>query len=334
MEYVAYGWPAPVIWRAQFWWPWDDPLWKTSVNPDSGHRLHAAGLVTDTVVCAAMLWIVLVTPRVWRWYRRAHTGRCPRCGYLLTGNVSGICPECGETIPSHVRLSHASAERFPATDMPGAACVRAAPLEPPWWVQPPSIVAALLVASGLGVSVCLAWLICSFAPTQLRGEVAAAQGWPVAPPLPWPAPTDWQEPSSFGVRHYDVRSAPEGKPGHSMDYRTYGWPAPGLWHRRLWWPWNDPQWKTSVDPDSGPRLHVTGLLIDSVSFTVLLWAVFFGPGVLRWHMRARYGHCPECRHNLTGNATDACPACGRAIHKRVRYDRPDAARQAASMTAP
>lgn len=25
-------------------------------------------------------------------------GRCPRCGYDLTGNVSGRCPECGEPI--------------------------------------------------------------------------------------------------------------------------------------------------------------------------------------------------------------------------------------------
>jgi hypothetical protein len=26
---------------------------------------------------------------------RARRGLCPRCGYDLTGNVSGVCPECG-----------------------------------------------------------------------------------------------------------------------------------------------------------------------------------------------------------------------------------------------
>jgi hypothetical protein len=27
--------------------------------------------------------------------RRTAGGRCPRCGYDLTGNISGVCPECG-----------------------------------------------------------------------------------------------------------------------------------------------------------------------------------------------------------------------------------------------
>ncbi|HOW17482.1 MAG TPA: hypothetical protein PLC79_00480 [Phycisphaerae bacterium] len=36
-------------------------------------------------------------------YRRhfaLHPGRCGRCGYDLTGNVTGVCPECGWAIPS------------------------------------------------------------------------------------------------------------------------------------------------------------------------------------------------------------------------------------------
>jgi hypothetical protein len=35
---------------------------------------------------ASLLW--------WR-DRRVAAGHCPRCGYNLTGNVSGVCPECG-----------------------------------------------------------------------------------------------------------------------------------------------------------------------------------------------------------------------------------------------
>jgi hypothetical protein len=36
---------------------------------------------------------------VYRARRRQQTGQCARCGYDLTGNVSGVCPECGETAP-------------------------------------------------------------------------------------------------------------------------------------------------------------------------------------------------------------------------------------------
>ncbi len=30
--------------------------------------------------------------------RRRARGECPRCGYDLTGNVSGVCPECGTNL--------------------------------------------------------------------------------------------------------------------------------------------------------------------------------------------------------------------------------------------
>lgn len=46
------------------------------------------------------LWIPLVivaipTALVWYRGRRPPRGHCQRCGYDLTGNVSGVCPECG-----------------------------------------------------------------------------------------------------------------------------------------------------------------------------------------------------------------------------------------------
>lgn len=33
-----------------------------------------------------------------RWYApvRIPPGHCQKCGYNLTGNISGVCPECGE----------------------------------------------------------------------------------------------------------------------------------------------------------------------------------------------------------------------------------------------
>jgi predicted amidophosphoribosyltransferase len=34
-----------------------------------------------------------------RKHRRTRGGPiCPRCGYSLTGNVSGVCPECGTPV--------------------------------------------------------------------------------------------------------------------------------------------------------------------------------------------------------------------------------------------
>jgi len=50
------------------------------------------------------LWICLVITAVptgflwWRDRRRIPPGHCQRCGYNLTGNVSGVCPECGEVV--------------------------------------------------------------------------------------------------------------------------------------------------------------------------------------------------------------------------------------------
>ena len=37
----------------------------------------------------------LVRRGVVRWRRRRRAGCCAKCGYNLTGNVSGRCPECG-----------------------------------------------------------------------------------------------------------------------------------------------------------------------------------------------------------------------------------------------
>ena len=46
--------------------------------------------------------VLLVQARVWRALGRA--GRYCKCGYDLTGNVSGICPECGTKIDQRASL--------------------------------------------------------------------------------------------------------------------------------------------------------------------------------------------------------------------------------------
>jgi hypothetical protein len=44
----------------------------------------------------SLLFAALPAARLYRRLHRRHPlGLCPRCGYNLTGNVSGVCPECG-----------------------------------------------------------------------------------------------------------------------------------------------------------------------------------------------------------------------------------------------
>jgi hypothetical protein len=62
-------------------------------------------LIPSFEVCIP-LWLPFIIfgfPTVFFWYRdrrRFPAGYCQKCGYDLTGNVSGICPECGTVTTS------------------------------------------------------------------------------------------------------------------------------------------------------------------------------------------------------------------------------------------
>ncbi len=56
------------------------------------------------------LWIpflLFAVPTMYLWWmylwwadrRCIPPGHCRKCGYNLTGNVSGVCPECGVVVP-------------------------------------------------------------------------------------------------------------------------------------------------------------------------------------------------------------------------------------------
>lgn len=62
-------------------------LWIRSW-PGPGATVHYVPLYLP------MLAIAGFTTFLWRRDRRIQPGHC-RCGYNLTGNVSGVCPECG-----------------------------------------------------------------------------------------------------------------------------------------------------------------------------------------------------------------------------------------------
>ena len=49
-------------------------------------------------VWIALLALLVPTTIAWIKCRRYPPGHCQRCGYDLTGNVSGTCPECGTAV--------------------------------------------------------------------------------------------------------------------------------------------------------------------------------------------------------------------------------------------
>ena len=87
---VSYGWPPSVENRIAV----PGLEWKTWVFFGVRHNKLTISL-----------WLLLATFAVYpgaafirgplRRRRRRRSGRCQRCGYDLTGNVSGRCPECG-----------------------------------------------------------------------------------------------------------------------------------------------------------------------------------------------------------------------------------------------
>lgn len=61
----------------------------------SMHTIVVNSLLTWTVCCPMGLLFV-------RRRHRCRVGHCVKCGYNLTGNISGVCPECGTEIPGTV----------------------------------------------------------------------------------------------------------------------------------------------------------------------------------------------------------------------------------------
>lgn len=49
-------------------------------------------------IYSVFLMVAVPTLLVWRFVPKYPRGQCRRCGYDLTGNVSGVCPECGSKV--------------------------------------------------------------------------------------------------------------------------------------------------------------------------------------------------------------------------------------------
>ena len=62
-------------------------------------RPIAVGFTINTLLFAAILWLLIPGPFVLRRFIRRRRGRCPACGYPR--GDSSICSECGKPLPQH-----------------------------------------------------------------------------------------------------------------------------------------------------------------------------------------------------------------------------------------
>ena len=107
---IQTGNPGRLMQPAPFWRSIGFNFYKFPNDP--GHRLDVPH------------WFVLLLTAplpAWHFARVLRRGRCPRCGYDLTANATGVCPECGLAVPA--------AEPAPtsAAHDPGTALARRTP---------------------------------------------------------------------------------------------------------------------------------------------------------------------------------------------------------------
>jgi len=158
---------------------------------------------------------------------------------------------------------------------------------------------------------------------NLSGTVAAARGWPFRTPddqPAWPAPGQWQRTHRFGYRFTQAWSPRDAEVRLSMEYHQYGWPLPVLHRVQMWWPWNDPAWKSAQVSDPALRLDWRGLLLNPLFFGVGAWLVFFAP-VHAWvwsrrRLRAWAGRCLNCGY--PAGISERCSECGEALPEALR----------------
>lgn len=72
-------------------WSAQTPAWRPAA------RFQLDGFLTLALGLVLGVW--LVCSCVYDVFASRDRGRCQGCGYLLAGNVSGVCPECGAEVP-------------------------------------------------------------------------------------------------------------------------------------------------------------------------------------------------------------------------------------------
>lgn len=82
-------------------WRWS-PNYPSGLIADGASATMAGWFMPQVVVLPiwlfALLFLALTIYLVRRLRPRFPAGCCAKCGYDLTGNVSGVCPECGTSV--------------------------------------------------------------------------------------------------------------------------------------------------------------------------------------------------------------------------------------------
>ncbi len=180
----------------------------------------------------------------------------------------------------------------------------------------------VLIAAAANVPVALLWYrpqrlaLYSRRMVVVQGAPAAMHSWPDATPhdRPWPALTQWQ--STKVLNHEQIQAYANG---FQMTTDRYGWPLPVLIETNRWWPWDDPQWKISTEPELGIRVVWSGLLLNPLIAAASVWLVVFAPlFAARWlvqRRRAREGQCQKCGYPI--GVSDRCTECGAELPARA-----------------
>lgn len=87
-------WPQQAVgWQTRAAVAGEKMEWLPSV-----HNLGGSNFVRALPLWIPFILVAIPTFYLWRADRRIPPGHCQKCGYNLTGNVSGICPECGTNV--------------------------------------------------------------------------------------------------------------------------------------------------------------------------------------------------------------------------------------------
>lgn len=73
--------------------------------------------------------------------------------------------------------------------------------------------------------------------------------------------------------------------------------------------WNLAEARRSIPID--PIYH--GFLFNTTFFAIALWAMWYGPLLVRSHIRRKRGRCLKCGYDLRGAEHEVCPECGRRV---------------------